>query len=205
MIFRRLITLDSIAFSIILLSTIFSQDNIIQHVTFPEALRYFITDDKIPYSHFKGHNLEFWIPTIHIVNGLVITPKKHPENITIPVDQIEDLLNMPREYDEMGIMFHTLKYLQIYGIPKFKNVAGLRDMSESQLRRHMDKTGFNFQDMQSMVLVKRATDLMRKGESLDVVSAQLGFQNTQSFMKAFRKHRGITPLQYQHLLEEYDR
>ncbi len=62
-------------------------------------------------------------------------------------------------------------------------------------------TGLTVSEFLTQTRLSRAkTLLMNTPLSVEIVAQQVGYENTSSFIRAFRQHEGITPLQYRKML-----
>lgn len=74
-----------------------------------------------------------------------------------------------------------------------------RDMGVSEKtfqRRFVIETGFTFSDWKNRLKLKLATELLHLREPVTEISMELGFQDVSSFIRFFRKHRGVSPGKY---------
>lgn len=109
---------------------------------------------------------------------------------------LDELLNMPDPEDEVKVIYEVLNYSRYYGLPTLDHVSKLLGMSEQQLQRMLRKLGMNFSMVCGYVLSNIAVSMLSKGVNIDTVARRLGYQNTASFNRMFKKNRGMTPNQY---------
>jgi AraC-like DNA-binding protein len=72
-------------------------------------------------------------------------------------------------------------------------------MSGRTLHRKLEEAGTSYRDMLDDLRLQRACDhLMKIENTVDVISQQLGFQESQSFIRWFKRLKGVTPGEYRH-------
>jgi len=60
-----------------------------------------------------------------------------------------------------------------------------------------EHAGVGFNEYRQRVKVEMAKVLLEKsGENINQMAAKLGYENTESFIKSFKKHTGLTPASY---------
>ena len=109
---------------------------------------------------------------------------------------LDELLNMPDPEDEVKVIYEVLNYSRYYGLPTLEHVSTLLGMSTQQLQRTLRKLGMNFSTVCGYVLSNIAVSMLAKGVEIETVARRLGYQNTASFNRMFKKNRGLTPSQY---------
>ncbi|WP_171052243.1 AraC family transcriptional regulator [Vibrio sp. Hep-1b-8] len=109
---------------------------------------------------------------------------------------LDELLNMPDPEDEVKVIYEVINYSRYYGLPTLEHVSSLLAMSPQQLQRALRKLGMNFSTVCGYVLSNIAVSMLAKGVDTDTVARRLGYQNTASFNRMFKKNRGMTPSQY---------
>ncbi|MGO4275534.1 helix-turn-helix domain-containing protein, partial [Paenibacillus sp. TAF58] len=77
-------------------------------------------------------------------------------------------------------------------------IADHFSMSVSNFSYHFKKTmGQNFKEYIDQLRIQKSIVLLRKSdETLELISQQVGYSNTSSFIRSFKKVVGITPGQY---------
>ncbi len=79
-------------------------------------------------------------------------------------------------------------------VPTRDSLATQLGMSGRSLHRHLQEQGSSFRDLLDAVRFQMARDYLRDNSlSVDSVAARLGFQESQSFIRWFRRHAGTTP------------
>ncbi|KJG08370.1 AraC family transcriptional regulator [Photobacterium kishitanii] len=116
--------------------------------------------------------------------------------------QLDDLLNMPQPQDIAKVMFEVINYSRYYGFPNLDFVAEKIGLSKQQLQRRLHDNGWTFMGTTNYILCNLAIKYMLSGMSINNIAAALGYSNVQSFNKAFKRNRGLTPAQYQQKLLE---
>jgi two-component system, response regulator YesN len=87
-----------------------------------------------------------------------------------------------------------------------------QDLSQSMLSEHLglsasyvssifkEVTGLNFADYVNSRRIEQAKDLLRlSDESIVEIADKVGFSNSNTFIRVFKRHEGITPGQYRQL------
>jgi two-component system response regulator YesN len=79
-----------------------------------------------------------------------------------------------------------------------KDAASLACLSPKYLSRAFGRTtGIGFNEYKAKVKSRRAADLLTKtGYNVEEISARLGYENPESFARAFKKATGLTPSAY---------
>ncbi|WP_299017974.1 AraC family transcriptional regulator [uncultured Photobacterium sp.] len=116
--------------------------------------------------------------------------------------QLDEFLNMPQPHDTAKIMYEMVSYACFYGYPTLDFVASRLKVSRQQLQRRLHALGWNFTNITNYVLCNLAIKYMLKDMSITEIAKTLGYNNVQSFTKAFQRQRGITPTQYKDRLLE---
>jgi AraC-like DNA-binding protein len=83
------------------------------------------------------------------------------------------------------------------GLPSFNNVAHSLHMSESSLRRRLQREDTSYQALKDEVRCEVAIDrLLNRGEKVADISDFLGFTEPSSFVRSFKSWTGETPKGY---------
>jgi len=109
---------------------------------------------------------------------------------------LDELLNMPDPEDEVKVIYEILNYSRYFGLPTLEHVSELLGMSTQQLQRALRKLGMNFSTVCGYVMSNIAVSMFMSGVNIEEVARRLGYQNTASFNRMFKKNRGMTPTQY---------
>ncbi|GGC52730.1 AraC family transcriptional regulator [Chelatococcus reniformis] len=83
------------------------------------------------------------------------------------------------------------------GFPSARAAAALLSMSERTLHRRLADRGMGFSAVLAKVRNQRATELLEKSTlSVEQIADMLGFAETASFSRAFKRWTGFSPLNY---------
>jgi AraC-like DNA-binding protein len=123
--------------------------------------------------------------------------------LAMSFSDLDELLNMPSADDEVKVFNEIVNYSRFSGLPTVEHVSSLLGLSTQQLQRRLRARGMNFTMVCGYVLSNIAVSMMEKGMNTDEIARQLGYSNTASFNRMFKKFRGLTPIQY--LGRFYDR
>ncbi|MGH8493171.1 MAG: AraC family transcriptional regulator [Moraxellaceae bacterium] len=79
-------------------------------------------------------------------------------------------------------------------VPTRESLAAQLGMSGRNLHRRLQERGSSFRDILDAVRFEMARECLGDNSlSVDAVAAKLGFQESQSFIRWFRRHAGTTP------------
>ncbi|MNF71657.1 HTH-type transcriptional regulator VirS [compost metagenome] len=85
--------------------------------------------------------------------------------------------------------------------PETEGIASHLSMSPSTLRRRLADEGMTYQALRDAIRREMAVSWLGEvGLSFDEVSSRVGFADTSSFYKAFRKWTGVSPGAYRSLI-----
>lgn len=96
-----------------------------------------------------------------------------------------------RESLKAFIRQHLLRYPG--RIPTMEDMAACFAVTARTLRRRLEEEGTSFRQMISEVLLGQADELLRAGCSVDMVASRLGFSESASFIRAYKRWTGDTP------------
>lgn len=119
-----------------------------------------------------------------------------PLKTSIPLSQLENYLNMPQPTDTPKVLYEMANYSRCYGFPNVDKVAELFGISRQQLQRRLQKLGFSFTYLSGYILCNQAIKYMLEGKEPAEIASLLGYANTHSFSRSFRRFRQQTPTQY---------
>ncbi|MBD8505847.1 AraC family transcriptional regulator ligand-binding domain-containing protein [Hoyosella sp. G463] len=94
----------------------------------------------------------------------------------------------------------VLRMLQrspLHALPSNAQIATRLALSESHLRRLLNREGTSAGRIRDEVLREAAIARLRRGESIDQIATALGFSEPSAFRRAFRRWTGATPRAFQ--------
>lgn len=103
-----------------------------------------------------------------------------------------------RDYDT-GLSARARRIVELGargGQPTSADIAGALAMSEPQLRRRLRQEGTSVGRLRESVLQESAVAALEAGESVETISARLGFSEPSAFRRAFKRWTGKTPGEY---------
>ncbi len=82
-------------------------------------------------------------------------------------------------------------------IPTLKDMASYFNVSSRTLMRYLQAEGTTYRDMRNIIHKQMAIDsLSNSDDSVDAIAMELGYQDTASFRRAFKRWCGISPSEY---------
>ncbi|OUS31556.1 hypothetical protein A9Q99_03020 [Gammaproteobacteria bacterium 45_16_T64] len=124
-------------------------------------------------------HLEYENPETSIVAKKICKDSLPPENLTTYITKVDKII----EEGNVGV--------------SFSEVARILCVGERTLRRKLSDEGSNFREITEKKKQSWASDYLQDGRlSVSDVAKKLGFYDTASFCKAFKKWNGITPKVY---------
>lgn len=118
------------------------------------------------------------------------------------VEQIEERLQALRRRpgpdarwgDYVAMLLREAKGQQV----TLDEIARRMNISERTIDRHLKKEQLQFRDLSQQVRFERARELLvQRGTTVSRVAEQLGFTDAANFTRAFRRHSGETPSEFQ--------
>lgn len=105
---------------------------------------------------------------------------------------------------ENEVQFERYNRIIKYIYSNYSNKISLQDIAEREyLSSHYlsheikNNVGYNFKDFLNLTRVEEAIKLLLDSDkTLTEISEELGFSHTRYFNKHFKKHTGLTPMQY---------
>ena len=86
------------------------------------------------------------------------------------------------------------------GTPLLSEAAKHLGMSTQTVRRHLIAEGYTFQKIKDDARRDMSIHLIAvKEQSIESIAFQLGFSESSTFIRAFKKWTGLTPLEYRKL------
>ncbi|MDH5752229.1 MAG: AraC family transcriptional regulator [Deltaproteobacteria bacterium] len=99
--------------------------------------------------------------------------------------------------------FEVIQGLLLSGAPTIKDVASSMGMSQRTLQRKLADQGITFTDMLSESRVELARSYLDQPHlNITDIALLLGFSETGSFTRIFRKWQGLTPTEYRRNLPD---
>jgi two-component system, response regulator YesN len=123
--------------------------------------------------------------TKNLINSLLNAKEKNLDN---NLENIDDKLNyvkhyIERNYDKKISLNDAAR--EVYLSPKYLS------------RIFKENTGMKFNDYKLSVKINKAKEMLEnKSHNINEISFEMGYQNTESFIKIFKKFTGYTPTEY---------
>ena len=108
---------------------------------------------------------------------------------------LTSLVEQRRAQTTGGVLAERVKTLLQAGHDQ-SAIAEAFKMSTKTLARRLSLEGCSFRDLANEVKCARATSLIHAGLTVESISEQLGYEDTRSFRRAFRRWMGASPSQY---------
>ncbi|GEA58842.1 AraC family transcriptional regulator [Vibrio comitans] len=145
---------------------------------------------------------------IHCLPEVMGTFTEQPQSIygakKLKYVEVLDYINLPDENDLSRCVYELIDYSRAFGYPRLEFIADILMVAPLTLQRRLQKDNLSFSELvKYKLLLDLAPQMLSEGQSIADVAAELGFSNTQSFIKAFKKAHDFTPRQYVESLEEY--
>ncbi|MCL1093455.1 AraC family transcriptional regulator [Shewanella kaireitica] len=125
----------------------------------------------------------------------------------IRIDKVDVLnyIDIPDKNDFSRCVYELINYSRAFGYPKLEFIADLLMMSPLALQRRLQKHQYSFSELvKFQLLYNLAPQMLVKGVLIEQVGIELGFNNPQSFTKAFKKAHNLTPKQYLEDVNEFN-
>jgi YesN/AraC family two-component response regulator len=128
-----------------------------------------------------------------------------PLNINEAKEIIEKLLDSTDtdEKTEIGDIKSKIERVKRFAERNFHKKVSLDDaaavvgLSPKYLSRAFEEnTGMGFSDYKTKVKIDRSKEFLKKGYNINQISDKLGYQNTESFIRAFKKLTNMTPTEF---------
>ncbi|BEU02250.1 AraC family transcriptional regulator [Agarivorans sp. OAG1] len=110
--------------------------------------------------------------------------------------QLDEYINIPQPHDTVKSLYSLINFSRYYGRPNVDFLADCLSISRQQLQRRLLAHGWNFSAMTANVLCNEAVQYLFKGYDINNIAQRLSYSNEQSFCRAFKRLRGVTPYQY---------
>lgn len=152
---------------------------------------------------WNAKRTEVWFPSNHLKKYAPALSTINSES-KIEHTQVLNYINLPDPNDFARCVYELINYAREFGYPKLEFVAEMLMISPLTLQRRLQKENLSFSELvKYQLLFNIAPELIKSGLTESKISKQLGFNNTQSFTKAFKKAHGFTPKQFLEHLEHY--
>ncbi len=109
------------------------------------------------------------------------------------IQQCEDLLAKRRSRQGIAATVRSQVLMDPAHVPPMRAMAGLLNMTERTLHRHLAREGTSYRALLDEVRETLAAELLASGLTVDEVSRRLGYSETASFTHAFVRWRGAPP------------
>lgn len=80
------------------------------------------------------------------------------------------------------------------------SIANEMGVSVATLRRRLSEEGYTFRSILNQTTLDRADRMLRRGLSINQVSEALNYSDMRSFIRAYKKGKGLTPSAFQYSL-----
>lgn len=82
-------------------------------------------------------------------------------------------------------------------IPSLEDLARIFNVSSRTMIRHFQAEGTNYRELKDRVHKQMATEILRNtNNSVESIAMELGYQDTASFRRAFKRWSGVSPSAY---------
>ncbi len=157
--------------------------------------------DKAPYERFLRCPVTFnSTETSLVFNGKILDYPlltANPELARVNGEVLSGYLARMQAADIIDRVRSEICELLPYGEPNQERVAAALNMSVRNLRRKLSEKGQSYKQLLDSIRHEQACRLLKQSEpSLGEIAWQLGFHDTSSFSRAFRRWEGTTPAKY---------
>lgn len=162
----------------------------------------FRSQNEKKYQDFFGCDIEWNSPRTELwLNITTLTNQKYVEyepnvNSAMNFGYLDNYINMPQPTDHIKVIYELINYSRHFGTPTLENVASMVGLSAQQFQRRLTTIGFNFTNISAYVLCNIAAQMLQDGRDIGFIASHLGYQHKSSFVRTFKKYRGLTPTQY---------
>lgn len=163
--------------------------------------------DARPYTRYFGCPVRFAQPVTRLVIPLetLAAPLRQPDPTLLKLmeEQVDAALAQLPQTGDLGDMTQrVVAHLAPQGMPELEQVAHELRLSPRVFYRRLAEQGLNFRDLREAALQQLA-DLHLRDERLTLaeVSTLLGYSEQSAFTRAFKRWKGVSPLQWRHGLQ----
>tara|TARA_Y100000588_G_scaffold185754_1_gene199612 strand:+ start:4162 stop:5211 length:1050 start_codon:yes stop_codon:yes gene_type:complete len=149
----------------------------------------------------SSSRVEVWIESSDYVKYNM--DRKDKAFVTLRTKELKTLLEIPSPDDQYSTFCELINYCRYMGFPTLEMVANLLSVSEQALQRFCKKNGVSFSQIRGDVLSNISLYMLRNGDDINSISKRLGYEQTNSFNRMFKKHKGMTPKSYQNEYIQY--
>lgn len=136
---------------------------------------------------------------LHFTAELLSQPLKQDQQSLQEFVANPNLVMISREFEQSSWQARVQKIIDrdLSQIPGFEAIAKQLDIHPQTLRRRLHSEGLEFRELKNLARRDAAIDLLlRTGLSIEAIAAQLGFNESSNFIRAFRQWTGVTPYSY---------
>lgn len=144
---------------------------------------------------FSSSELALIIPSRTLALPITQTPASLREFLK---HSPADMLARPNPHQSMtGRVRNYLRQADVAALPDLDDMALLLNTSGATLRRRLREEGTSFQQIKDDVRCHEATRLLAQSPTrIADIASRLGYTETSTFQRAFRKWTGVTPGDY---------
>ncbi|HEX5356522.1 MAG TPA: AraC family transcriptional regulator [Aquabacterium sp.] len=163
--------------------------------------------DARPYTRYFGCPVRFGQAITRLVIPLetLAAPLRQPDPTLLKLmeAQVDAAMAQLPQTGNLGDMTQrVVAHLAPHGMPELEQVAHELRLSPRVFYRRLADQGLNFRDLREAALQQLA-DLHLRDERLTLaeVSGLLGYSEQSAFTRAFKRWKGVSPLQWRHQLQ----
>lgn len=160
--------------------------------------------DTRPYTRYFGCPVRFDQPITRLVIPLetLAAPLRRPDPTLLKLmeEQVDAAMAQLPQRGDLGDMTRRMvAHLAPQGMPELEQVANELRLSPRVFYRRLAEQGLNFRDLREAALQQLAEVHLRDERlTLAEVSTLLGYSEQSAFTRAFKRWRGVSPLQWRH-------
>lgn len=106
----------------------------------------------------------------------------------------------PESHVDNVLDYINTHYTQAISIGQIAETFGMNSSYLSHLFK--DRVGMSLWNYVILRRLHRFNDLLQKGEAIEQACYDVGFQNYSNFFRLYKKHMGLTPMQYKKQLQK---